>query len=248
MSESRQEQIPKLASLLRKASYPVAFTGAGISTESGIPDYRSPSTGLWTKMDPEKISVRAFRHDPMKFYRDYQEFVSTLTDCQPNQGHLALAELSEMGLCNAVMTQNIDGLHQLAGSPRVLEVHGHIRTCRCNQCGKDYPHEDMMNPVAKGELPKSSCCDALLRTNVVLFGDAMASDFDTALYEARRADFCLVLGSSLSVYPAATLPSYSGSFGIINRDSTGQEGNALISIQGELGEIMQELILELKRA
>lgn len=242
MNEERQGKIKKMAELLKKANYPIAFTGAGISTESGIPDYRSPSTGVWEKMDPAKISIGALRSNPKQFGRDYRNFVLSLEDRKPNEGHFILSELEKMGCCNAIVTQNIDGLHQLAGSLKVLEVHGHVRTCRCNQCGADYPHEEMMEFIRKDELPKSSCCSALLRTNVVLFGDAMAKDFEIALQEGRRADFCLVLGSSLSVYPAAEIPFMAEGFGMINRDKTGREMNALVSIQGELGVTLRELL------
>lgn len=242
MNEERRGKIQKMAELLTKANYPIAFTGAGISTESGIPDYRSPSTGVWEKMDPAKISIGALRSNPKQFGKDYLNFVASLEGRKPNEGHLALAELEKLGLCNAVVTQNIDGLHQLAGSTRVLEVHGHVRTCRCNQCGTDYPHEEMMEFIQRDELPKSYCCGALLRTNVVLFGDPMAKDFDIAWQEGRKSDFCLVLGSSLSVYPAAEIPFMAGGFGMINRDKTGREMNALVSIQGELGPTLRELL------
>ena len=242
MMNENKEKISQLAEILKKASYPIAFTGAGISTESGIPDFRSVGTGLWTKVDPEQISTRAMKRDPVQFYKDYQNFVAPLEKRTPNLGHIGLARLAELGYCKVVVTQNVDGLHQLSGSPRVLEVHGHVRTSRCSQCGKEYSHEAMMEPVREGKLPSSSCCDALLRTNVVLFGDPMADDFSTAWGESAKADFCLTLGSSLSVYPAAEVPFRAGSFGIINRDLTGKEGQAIVSIQGEIGEIMEELI------
>jgi NAD-dependent protein deacetylases, SIR2 family len=247
MGESRSEKVKLLAELLKKASYPIAFTGAGISTESGIPDYRSPSTGVWEKMDPAKISVSALRGNPKNFGRDYMNFVASLENREPNLGHKALARLAELGYCNAVVTQNIDGLHQMAGSPRMLEVHGHIRTCRCSNCEEVYPHELMMESIRRDELPKSACCNSLLRTNVVLFGDGMAKDFDVAWYEAGRADFCLVLGSSLSVYPAAEVPFRTQAFGIINRDRTGREATAAVVIQGEIGEVMTELLAELEK-
>lgn len=247
MNEDRLEKIQRMAELLTQADYPIAFTGAGISTESGIPDYRSPSTGVWEKMDPAKISIGALRSNPKQFGKDYKNFVASLENRKPNEGHIILAELEKMGLCNAVVTQNIDSLHQLAGSTRVLEVHGHVRTCRCNQCGAEYPHEEMMGFIDKDELPKSSCCNALLRTNVVLFGDPMAKDFDIAWQKGRKADFCLVLGSSLSVYPAAEIPFMAGGFGMINRDKTGREMNARVSIQGELGETLRELLKAIRK-
>lgn len=246
MNEVQRERIIELAQLLRQSSYPIAFTGAGISTESGIPDYRSPSTGAWTKMDPAKISVTALKRDPIQFGQDYLEFVGTLEGKSPNKGQLALAELEKMGFCHNIITQNIDSLHQSAGSQKVLEVHGHTRSCRCDECGTFYPHEDMTCQMKADTIPKSSCCGALLRTNVVLFGDAMADDFQTAWNEASKSDFCLVLGSSMSVYPAAESPFRSKKYGIINRDLTGKEANAALSIQGELGELLEALVLELK--
>lgn len=247
MTLLKKEKIKKLAELLRQAQNPIAFTGAGISTESGIPDYRSPSTGVWEKMDPEKISITALRRDPLAFGKDYMNFVASLEKRKPNMGHQVLAELEKMGLCNAIVTQNIDGLHQEAGSQRVLEVHGDVRTCRCELCEKEYPHEEMMVQIRAGILPESSCCHGLLRTNVVLFGDPMAKAFEVAWYEGGRSDFCLVLGSSLSVYPAAEVPFRARSFGIINRLRTGREGSALVSIEDELGPTLVELLNELQK-
>ena len=137
MTKFDREQIQKLAQLLKHAAYPIAFTGAGISTESGIPDFRSPGTGLWTQVDPEQISVGAMRTNPMQFYKDYALFVAPLENRKPNKGHEALAELTKRGLLKTVVTQNVDGLHHAGGSPRVLEVHGHVRTCRCQKCRDD---------------------------------------------------------------------------------------------------------------
>ena len=245
MTKFDKEQIQKLAQLLKHAAYPIAFTGAGISTESGIPDFRSPGTGLWTQVDPEQISVGAMRTNPMQFYKDYALFVAPLENRKPNKGHEALAELTKRGLLKTVVTQNVDGLHHAGGSPRVLEVHGHVRTCRCQKCQREYPHEDMMKPVAKGELPYSTCCNALLRTNVVLFGDAMSPDFDIAWQEAGKSDLVLAIGSSLTVYPASQIPFRGSRFALINRDLTGHESQAAVTIQGEIGEILEELLRQL---
>lgn len=230
--------IDDLAGLLLDSNYVIAFTGAGMSTESGIPDFRSKGEGLWEKVDPELLSIRTLRADPKLFYRYYRLLDNSVQGKTPNQGHQALAELSRLGVVRAVVTQNIDGLHQAAGSPRVLEVHGGVQHCRCMRCQKEYPYAMLHEALAgDGEaVPLSPCCGAVLRPGVVLFGDMMSPDFTRAQQEAFRADFALVLGTSLSVYPAAEIPLEVGRFAIINREPTPFEAQAVLAIRGAIGE------------
>ena len=210
-----QTQIARLADILVNTNYAIAFTGAGISTESGIPDFRSPDSGLWEKIDPELLSSRTLRTAPALFYRYWREMDKVVAGKKPNRGHLALADLSRLGVLRAVVTQNIDGLHQQAGSRRVFEVHGNLAACRCLACKGEHPYAALTSQLAAGaEVPLSPCCRAVLRPSVVLFGDRMASDFAAAQQEAFRSDFALVIGTSLTVYPAAEIPQAVGRFAI----------------------------------
>lgn len=240
--------IEDLAGMLLDSNYVIAFTGAGMSTESGIPDFRSKGKGLWEKVDPELLSVRTLRADPRLFYRYYRLLDSSVQGKTPNQGHRALAELSRLGVVRAVVTQNIDGLHQQAGSPRVFEVHGGVQHCRCMRCHKEYPYALLHDALVQDDeaVPTSPCCGAVLRPGVVLFGDMMSPDFTRAQQEAFRADFALVLGTSLTVYPAAEIPLEVGRFAIINREPTPFDGQAVLAIRGGIGETLAALAEEVR--
>lgn len=237
--------LARLAELLAGANYAIAFTGAGISTESGIPDFRS-SGGLWEKIDAEILSSRTLRADPALFYRHWREVETVLADKRPNPGHLALAELSRLGVLRAVVTQNIDGLHQQAGSRRVFEVHGNMAFCRCLACKGEHPYAVLAGQLAAGAaVPISPCCAAVLRPSVVLFGDRMAADFAAAQQEAFRSDFALVVGTSLTVFPAAEIPLAVGRFAIVNRDETALDRQAVLRIGGPIGETLTALAAEI---
>ncbi|MDR7867303.1 MAG: Sir2 family NAD-dependent protein deacetylase [Sporomusaceae bacterium] len=237
------EKIAALGELLMGANYAIAFTGAGISTESGIPDFRSPGAGLWEKIDPELLSARTLRTDPALFYRCWRELESLTAGKLPNKGHAALAELSRLGTLRAVVTQNIDGLHQQAGSKRVFEVHGNLEGCRCLACKSEHPAAALREQLAAGaEAPLSPCCKAVLRPSVVLFGDRMAADFAAAQQEAFRSDFALVVGTSLTVWPAAEIPLTVGRFAIVNRDETALDDRAELRIAGPIGETLAKVV------
>lgn len=243
-----EEQIAGLAEMLVNANYVLAFTGAGISTESGIPDFRSPGSGLWEKIDPELLSARTLRTDPALFYRYYRAMDEMLAGKEANAGHRALAELSRLGVVRAVVTQNIDGLHQQAGSRRVLEVHGNLAACRCLACKEEYPYGLLREQLAAGgAVPLSPCCRAVLRPSVVLFGDRLTADFAAAQEEAFRSDFALVVGTSLTVYPAAEIPLTVGRFAIINREPTAYDHESVLRISGPIGETLTALAAEVAR-
>lgn len=245
------ERLGELAVILAQANYCIAFTGAGISTESGIPDFRSPGSGLWEKIDPDILSARTLRTDPALFYRYWRVLDEVVAGKEANAGHRALARLSRLGAVRAVVTQNVDGLHQQAGSRRVFEVHGNLAACRCLGCKRDYPYSLLRDGLAAGgEVPLSPCCRAVLRPGVVLFGDRMAADFAAARQEAFRSDFALVVGTSLSVYPAAEIPLAVGRFAIINRDETAYDREATLKISGPTGATLTALadaVAEIKK-
>lgn len=238
------EQVATLAGLLRNSDRNFALTGAGISTESGIPDYRSPGTGLWTKYDPVKAaSLTALRSDPVTFYELNIRRWTSYIACQPNSAHLALARLEKLGYLLGVITQNIDGLHRKAGSRCVWEVHGHLRTCRCMQCAVEYSFDLLVALLNSGQNPPlCEKCGGTLRPNVVLFEDQMSEDFFEATQVLSGCQLLLVVGSSLTVYPVAGLPQLSRKVVIINRDPTPWDEQAELVIRGLAGQVFQDLM------
>jgi NAD-dependent deacetylase len=232
----------ELATLLRERQPCVVLTGAGISTESGIPDFRSPS-GIWAQYDPmEYATIEAFRRDPEKVWEFYLLRLRVLADAEPNAGHLALAELERRGLVQAVVTQNIDGLHQRAGSRDVIEVHGSIRSASCLRCGHSSPLD---HPPQ--EAPRCPDCGAVLKPDVVMFGELLpVAAMERAIELARRAALLLVVGSSLEVYPVAGLPeetvSAGGALAIVNRGPTPFDRLAALKVDAAAGEMLSRLL------
>ena len=240
----------RLATLIRENQPCVVLTGAGVSTESGIPDFRSPS-GIWAQFDPlEYGSVRAFRADPEKVWRFYTPRFAMLTDAQPNAAHHALAELERRGLVDAVVTQNIDLLHERAGSREVVEVHGSIRTSSCLRCGASYPLDVVVGLVETDGAPRCGRCSAVLKPDVVFFGELLpAASIDRAYELARTTRLQLVVGSALEVYPVAELPLETlragGKLAIVNRGPTALDSRAHVRLDGPAGELLSALVEEL---
>ena len=239
-----------LAELIGERQPCVVLTGAGVSTESGIPDFRSPS-GLWATFDPlEYGSIEAFRADPLKVWSFYKPRVTMLTEAQPNPAHLALAELERRRLVEAVVTQNIDLLHTRAGSKDVVEVHGSIRTATCSGCGARYPLDDVLELLAGANAPACRACWAILKPDVVFFGELLPPEAIGRAYElAQRAKLLLVVGSALEVYPIAGLPEETlaagGTLAIVNRGRTPYDGRAALRIDGSAGEILPAVVAAL---
>lgn len=238
--------VPDLAALVRERQPCVVLTGAGISTESGIPDFRSAG-GMWAEYDPmEYATIDAFRRDPVKVWEFYAPRFELLTSAEPNAGHLALAELERRGLVAAVVTQNIDGLHQRAGSREVVEVHGSIRSASCLECGERVPLEELMAALRAAPAPPCPRCGAVLKPDVVMFGELLPADaIDRAIELVRGAGLLLVVGSSLEVHPVAGLPDEAVSAGvalaILNRGPTPIDHLASVRIDGAAGETLADL-------
>lgn len=241
-----EDLIGKAAEILRKSRYVVALTGAGISTESGIPDFRSPGTGLWEKEDPEDFTIDSFLDDPRAFYRRIAPLLRVIRDAAPNSGHFALAELESQGLLQAVITQNIDGLHQAAGSRHVLEVHGSFKTGTCQSCGKKGNTADLLFQLERGEEPDCPYCHGVVKPDVTLFGEDMPPDFQLAHREAMKCDCMLVVGSSLQVAPVGYLPRYSKKLLIINRGTTPYDDLAQVVISGASANVLSLILQEVK--
>jgi NAD-dependent deacetylase len=244
------EAIRALAALMRTHQPCVVLTGAGISTESGIPDFRSP-TGIWAEYDPmEYATIAAFRRDPGKVWDFYARRFEVLTRAEPNAGHRALAELERAGLVEAVVTQNIDGLHARAGTREVVEVHGSIRTSSCLDCGEQVSLEAVVTALREAAAPPCPRCRAILKPDVVMFGELLPVDaIDRATELARRAEVMLVVGSALEVYPVAGLPeetvSAGGRLAIVNLGPTPFDRLASIRIDGPAGATLAALAEEL---
>jgi NAD-dependent deacetylase len=219
------------------------LTGAGISTESGIPDFRSAG-GIWERYDPAEVAtIDAFRRDPARVWEFYALRLDALARPEPNDGHRALAELEERGWIRAVVTQNVDGLHQRAGSRNVVEVHGSLREAECIQCGVRVPMEDA---VASLPLPPCPECGEILKPGVVMFGELLpATAIERAQALAAEAGLLLVVGSSLEVHPVAGLPGETlaagGVLAIVNRGSTPWDSRADLVLDAAAGATLRGL-------
>jgi NAD-dependent deacetylase len=240
----------RLHEMIAGAQRIVAFTGAGISTESGIPDFRSPG-GIWTKYQPiyfdDFMSSEEMRHEAWrrKFATD-----ETMIKAEPNAGHRALAKLVERGKMTAIITQNIDGLHQRSGVPdsKIIELHGNTTYATCLDCGQRHELAPIRKAfLGKGELPICAKCDGIVKTATISFGQAMPEiQMARAQDETMGCDLFIVLGSSLVVYPAAGFPKIAKRKGaklvILNREETDQDANADLVIHGEIGPTMSRVV------
>ena len=246
------EGATSLARLIKLNQPCVALTGAGVSTESGIPDFRSP-TGIWAEFDPlEYATMGAFRRDPAKVWRFYAPRFSMLTQAEPNPAHLALAELERRGLLRAVVTQNIDLLHERAGGRDVVEVHGSIRTSTCPECGAQYALAEVLPLIEAGEgAPACPGCEGILKPDVVFFDELLPQEAIDRAYElAAEARLLLVVGSSLEVWPVAELPLVTqqagGKVAVVNRGSTAVDDRADLKLDGSAGEVLQAVVASLE--
>ena len=245
-----QELVNEVAELILRSQKVVFFTGAGVSTESGIPDFRSPG-GIWTKYDPEDFTYRKYLTDPEARKRSWALMrESSLVDARPNRAHYAIAELEKLGKLDCVITQNVDGLHQEAdvSENKVIELHGTWRWVKCLSCGRRYPSAEIRARVQGGEDdPACDSCEGMLKSATILFGEAMPLE-ETAEAErrSRACDLCIVIGSSLVVYPAAQMPMYALASGakvvIINEGETPMDGHVHVRIYEKAGDVMAKVV------
>jgi len=251
-----EQQIEEVADLVAKSDKIIVFTGAGVSTESGIPDFRSPG-GIWTKYDPDDFTIQKFLSDSSVRKKHWQLMTDgdfKMTDAEPNPGHYAIAELEAMGKLYALVTQNVDGLHQKAGvsDDLVFQLHGDMSHAKCIKCGQRYPIEEVTEWVSQGvEEPECRNCQGILKPDAVFFGEQLPTQ---VLMESERrsrtCDLCIVMGSSLVVYPAAYMPMYAAQSNaklvIINVGPTEMDRLASIRIDGKSGEIAPRIIKRAK--
>lgn len=238
--------IKTAAQILHGARYAVVLTGAGISTESGIPDFRSPGTGLWEREDPEDFTIESFERDPHAFYRRILPLLRIIAGAKANAGHKALAEMEYRGLVKTIITQNIDGLHQQAGSKHVLEVHGTFKQGTCRSCRQKSGLSELLCLLEQGGAPSCPHCGGVLKPDVTLFGEDMPPDFERAYREALKSDCMLVVGSSLQVAPVGYLPRYSKNLVIVNRGTTPYDESARVVIRISAGEALERILGELE--
>lgn len=240
------DAVKELAEALRSATYAVVLTGAGASTDSGLPDFRS-KTGLWQNVDPMKLtSMTALRQSPVQFYQFYRMRLSRLRDAQPNPVHTGLAAMQQAGYVKALITQNIDGLHQAAGATDVIEVHGSLRECVCLDCGRRYPSALLdVDVETEADIPRCAKCGGMLKPGVILFEEALPEEaIENALEATHRADLFLVIGSSLEVNPVRVLPAMAASEGarvaLINLEPTYMDDRATWVIRERAAQAIDE--------
>ena len=245
----RTEHI-RLAQLVRDARSVVALTGAGVSVPSGIPDFRSPGTGLWQQVDPMEVAhIDAFHGDPARFWGFYGPRFATLSSKLPNRAHQALAELERRGLLDAVITQNVDMLHRKAGTRELVEVHGSIASCSCPACGRAVT-PDQVRERLRAEpdgVPRCDHCGGPLKPDVVLFGELLPEDALRRAQElCERAGLLLCIGSSLEVYPVAGLPALTlaggGVVAILTQGPTPIDELASVRLNGDVVDELQGLL------
>ena len=247
-SSSTRTALDDAAELVRNARHIVVLTGAGISTPSGIPDFRSEGTGLWSRDEPMEVaSLNTFRTYPERFFHWFRPLAGQIFDAKPNTAHIALTEMEHAGIAQSIVTQNIDGLHQKAGSTHVIELHGTLRTLSCTECFKQFESARYLQAyIEDGKMPRCESCNGILKPDVILFGEQLPQ---SAWMEAQKAvhqcDLMLVAGSSLEVLPVARLPMQALDRGahliVINNTPTYINVRADVVILDDVAAILPEI-------
>jgi NAD-dependent protein deacetylase/lipoamidase len=244
-------QVERLAELLGQSRRAVALTGAGVSVPSGIPDFRTPETGLWAKVDPMEVAhISLFEGDPERFWSYYRPRFQSLGDKEPNRAHEALAELERRGMIEGVITQNIDRLHRAAGSENVIEVHGSIETSSCTACGASFGLEQVDDLFDERGVALCATCGGAVKPDVVLFGEMLPAEaIERATELAEAADLMLCVGSSLAVHPVAGLPQltleHGGRLAIVTKGETPYDADAELKLEGEVDAELDALLAAL---
>ncbi len=243
------KDINKICKLIRSSKKTYVLTGAGISTESGIPDFRSPGTGLWEKINPfQALTASVLINEPREFYNIGYKLLLSMKDYEPNRAHFVLAEMERLGFIEGIITQNIGNLPHKAGSKNIFEVHGNTRTGKCVDCANEIDLSVITNKVKNEQIPPiCDICEGVLRPNVVLFEDQLPLEFDIAYKKVKESDLLIVVGSSLSVAPVSILPQLSDYVVIINIGQTYFDQYADILIH-ETASIVLTKILEILKS
>ncbi len=251
-SQRAEHSQHSLAELVRGSRFTVALTGAGISVPSGIPDFRSPGTGLWENVDPMEVAhISVFERDPARFWRYYRPRFQTLGEKRPNAAHEALAELERRGLIAGLITQNIDRLHGAAGSREVVEVHGSIETSSCTACGTSFELARVEDLFDAAGVAICTVCGGPVKPDVILFGEPLSEAAMARAQElAEAAELMLCVGSSLAVYPVAGLPELTlaagGRLALVTQGPTPYDEVAAVKLDGEVDEELTALLAALR--
>jgi NAD-dependent deacetylase len=237
--------------LIKQSHCTVTLTGAGISTHSGIPDFRSPGIGLWTQVQPMEVaSLTAFRHDPEQFYKWFHPLAIQIFTAEPNPAHQALAKLQVAGYISTIITQNIDGLHTRAGAENVLEVHGTLATLSCTNCYRQIPSSVIMEAYVNNcSIPHCQVCGSILKPDIILYGEQLPIKTWIKAEEAcKNCELMLVTGTSLEVMPSAKLPIQAMDHGahliILNNADTFMDVRADVVIRADVAEILPQIMNE----
>jgi NAD-dependent deacetylase len=243
------EYINLAANLIQQSHCTVTLTGAGISTHSGIPDFRSPGVGLWTHVQPMEVaSLSAFRHNPEQFYKWFHPLAIQIFTAKPNPAHLVLAKLQSAGFISTIITQNIDGLHKRAGSENVLEVHGTLDTLSCTNCYRQIPSSMIMEEyITNCSIPHCQTCGSILKPDIILYEEQLpVKTWIKAEEASRNCELMLVIGTSLEVMPSAKLPIQAMDHGadliIINNADTFMDVRADVTIRADVVEILPQIM------
>jgi NAD-dependent deacetylase len=249
------DRIERVADLILESHRLVVFTGAGISTESGIPDFRGPA-GLWTRFDPDDFTIDKFLNNPDSRRKQWHIFREGLLSDKalPNAAHIAIAELYRLGRLDCIITQNIDNLHQKAGVPddKVFELHGNMKWAVCLDCARRFPFEEIKSRLDSSEaIPNCPSCRGMLKPDIVMFGEQLPYRvLEEAGHRSRAADLFIVIGSTLVVYPAAYMPTYALASGaklvIINLGDTPLDREATVLISARAGDTMGAIVNRVK--
>ena len=247
--------ISRVVDLIINAKRIVVFTGAGVSTESGIPDFRSPG-GIWDRFDPDDFTYQKFLRDPEARRKQWQMLKEgeLTTKAKPNPAHYAIAELDRLGKLDCVITQNVDNLHQKAGvsDDKVFELHGNLQWAVCLSCGRRYPFEQIQVRLDEGEeIPDCEVCHGILKPGAVFFGESLPEEvLREATHRSHNCDLFIVIGSTLVVYPAAYMPIYAVNSGaklvIVNLSTTPMDEQATVMIMAKAGEAMSKIIQQVR--
>lgn len=254
MEQEFSSEIESIARLIARSTHAVAFTGAGVSTPSGIPDFRSAGTGLWQQDNPMLVaSASTFFHHPERFFNWLRPLLASSLKAHPNPAHLALAELEQLGFIKAIITQNIDGLHQRAGSTSVIELHGSMQRFFCPGCQRlILPPDDAITAILAGEMPRCDQCGAVIKPDITLFEEALPADaWENAENEVYLCDLMLIVGSSLEVAPASSLPALAHRNGaalvITNFSPTFLDRHAQVVLNMDVAGCLPRIVERLKK-
>lgn len=243
--EQLHEKIKAVAALLEQSTYAIVLTGADVSSESKVPDFHSPGRGLWTMLDPDAFTIQRYKENPNAFYEIGAPFFNMLEQAEPNEAHIVLAELERRSLVKAIITKNVDGLHQKAGSIKVLEIYGTLRSASCVSCEWQVDIKDVAADIEKGLPPLCLKCGEPLKPDLVFSGEPLSPDFNKAQEEIIRADLVIVVGAGMQASPTKELVAPIDNLVIINRTPTSFDQKAKVVINDSPARVMKLLLKEL---